>query len=208
MSQPGESMLKYDNKVLIRKVKDSQDEGSFTSVPLRDEKGKQKILNDIFPPREWKEGKKVWFQQVSATPASRIEVVELKERLDRELDEKKALSWGICPVRRQVYSQCFDELIRQVILDCPDRGRLLCRVRTEQERAIAAFAHLLENFDPECVFKELKVALVWTFEFACSHRACVGFLWVLRVSPAFKNCDSFLCSDGLFCHLAVLFRLS
>ena len=29
---------------------------------------------------------------------------------------------GICPIREELHSQCFDEIIRQVTIDCPERG--------------------------------------------------------------------------------------
>jgi hypothetical protein len=38
---------------------------------------------------------------------------------------------GICPVREELYSQCFDELIRQITINCAERGLLLLRVRDE-----------------------------------------------------------------------------
>lgn len=36
---------------------------------------------------------------------------------------------GICPIREELHNQCFDEIIRQVTIDCPERGLLLMRVR-------------------------------------------------------------------------------
>jgi len=36
---------------------------------------------------------------------------------------------GICPIKQYLFSQAFDEIIRQVTLDCPERGLMLMRVR-------------------------------------------------------------------------------
>lgn len=36
--------------------------------------------------------------------------------------ERQARESGICPVREELFSQCFDEIIRQVTLDNPERG--------------------------------------------------------------------------------------
>ena len=58
-------------------------------------------------------------QHVSQEPASRIDIITLQEKLDKALAERKARETGICPVRDQLYSQCFDEIIRQVVLDGP-----------------------------------------------------------------------------------------
>ena len=39
--------------------------------------------------------------------------------------ERQARESGICPVREELFSQCFDEIIRQVTLDNPERGNEL-----------------------------------------------------------------------------------
>ena len=57
--------------------------------------------------REWTEGGQLWVQQVSSTPATRLDVVNLQGELDRRLQQRQARETGICPVRRELYSQCF-----------------------------------------------------------------------------------------------------
>ena len=37
-----------------------------------------------------------------------------QEQLDQKLEQRQARETGICQVRRELYAQCFDELIRQV----------------------------------------------------------------------------------------------
>lgn len=64
--------------------------------------------------REWTEGGQLWVQQVSSTPATRLDVVNLQEELDRRLQQRQARETGICPVRRELYSQCFGKIIRLV----------------------------------------------------------------------------------------------
>merc|ERR1712168_591620 len=96
------------------------------------------ILNSILPPR-------VWIQKVSSTPATRLDVVNLQEQLDMRLQQRQARETGICPVRRELYSQCFDELIRQVTINCAERGLLLLRVRDEIRMTIAAYQPLYES---------------------------------------------------------------
>jgi len=56
----------------------------------------------------------MWVQYVSSTPATRLDVVNLQEHLDRKLQQRQARETGICPVREELYAQTFDELIRQV----------------------------------------------------------------------------------------------
>ncbi|BHF81098.1 hypothetical protein SprV_0702422800 [Sparganum proliferum] len=103
------------------------------------------ILNSILPPREWSENGQLWIQRVSSTPATRLDVVNLQEELDRRLQQRQARETGICPVRRELYSQVFDELIRQVTINCAERGLLLLRVRDEIRMTIAAYQTLYES---------------------------------------------------------------
>jgi dynein light intermediate chain len=49
---------------------------------------------------------------VSPTPATRIDVINLQDELDKKLQERQARETGICPIREELYSQSFDELIR------------------------------------------------------------------------------------------------
>ncbi len=40
----------------------------------------------------------------------------------------QALEVGLCNHRRQIYNECFDELIRQITIECSERGILLSRI--------------------------------------------------------------------------------
>merc|ERR1711865_723433 len=103
------------------------------------------ILNSILPPREWTEDGQLWVQFVSSTPATRLDVINLQEDLDKKLQQRQARETGIYPVREELYAQCFDELIRQVTINCAERGLLLLRVRDEIRMTIAAYQTLYES---------------------------------------------------------------
>ena len=47
----------------------------------------------------------------------RLDVMNLQEQLDQRLTTRQARETGICPVREELYAQCFDELIRQVTIN-------------------------------------------------------------------------------------------
>ncbi|KAI9190354.1 hypothetical protein H9P43_001788 [Blastocladiella emersonii ATCC 22665] len=117
------------------------DKGGRAKSPTQTED----ILNSILPPREWEETGQLWIQRVSSTPATRLDVINLQEQLDQMLQKRQARETGICPVRRELYSQCFDELIRQVTISCQERGLLLLRVRDEIRMSIAAYQTLYES---------------------------------------------------------------
>ena len=103
------------------------------------------ILNSILPPREWTEEGQLWVQYVSSTPATRLDVINMQEQLDRKLQQRHARETGICPIREELYAQCFDEVIRQVTINCAERGLLLLRVRDEIRMTIAAYQTLYES---------------------------------------------------------------
>lgn len=106
--------------------------------------------------REWVEETGVWMQNVSKEPASRFDVISLQEHLDKKLSERKARETGICPVREELYGQCFDELIRQVALDGPERGLLLMRTRDEIRMTIDAYKTLYSSSVTFGIKKQLK----------------------------------------------------
>ncbi|XP_077337931.1 axonemal dynein light intermediate polypeptide 1 [Lithobates pipiens] len=167
MIPPADSLLKYDNPALISKNTDRKSPKSRAlkaipqqtgpsavpvppppkpkTPPLDATKPAEEILNAILPPREWMENNQLWIQQVSSTPSTRMDVVHLQEELDIKLQQRQARETGICPVRRELYSQCFDELIRQVTINCAERGILLLRVRDEIHMTISAYQTLYES---------------------------------------------------------------
>lgn len=67
----------------------------------------EEILNSILPPRCWDEDGQMWTQTVSSVPATRQDVINLQEMLDTRLQQTQARETGICPVRRDLYTQCF-----------------------------------------------------------------------------------------------------
>ena len=84
-------------------------------------------------------------QYVSSTPATRLDVVNLQEHLDHQLQSRQARETGICPLREELYSQCFDELIRQITINCAERGLLLLRCRDEARMTVTAYETLYES---------------------------------------------------------------
>jgi dynein light intermediate chain len=135
---PHSSLVRYDNPILVSTTKGSNGLKAKLT-PTED------ILNSILPPREWTEDGQLWVQYVSATPATRSDVIQLQELLDQKLSQRQARETGICPIREELYSQCFDELIRQITINCAERGLLLLRVRDEIRMTIAAYQTLYES---------------------------------------------------------------
>jgi dynein light intermediate chain len=74
-----------------------------------------------------------------------VDVINLQDDLDKRLQARQARETGICPIREELYAQCFDELIRQITIQCAERGFLLVRVRDEIKMTIQAYQTLYES---------------------------------------------------------------
>lgn len=70
----------------------------------------------------------------------------------------KAKETGIDPVREELYGQCFDEVIRQVTINCAERGKLLLDIRNEVKRTIEAYK---ANGMPSFIFVECFVQALY-----------------------------------------------
>lgn len=67
------------------------------------------VLNSILPPKEWEIDGKIFSQQISIQPATKRDVKNLVEKFDTYLKEYKAKEVGICPIKQEIYSQCFSK---------------------------------------------------------------------------------------------------
>ena len=69
----------------------------------------------------------------------------MQDQLDAAIQRSQARETGICPFREELFAQCFDELIRQITINCAERGFLLVRVRDEIKMTIQAYQTLYES---------------------------------------------------------------
>eukprot|EP00093_Oithona_nana_P008955 08955.XXX_527639_530362_1 [CDS] Oithona nana genome sequencing. len=139
------SLVRYNNPILIDKHPETPSVTPPSSESEAQRSETEEILDSILPPREWEESGQLWRQSVSSTPATRLDVINLQEQLDQKLEQRQARETGICQVRRELYAQCFDELIRQCTINCVERGLLLLRVRDELRMTLHAYQTLYES---------------------------------------------------------------
>ena len=147
MSQPNpDTLLKYGP---IEEIKDTR---RRTSPPKTNQTQDSQIplnikdtLNSMFEPIKWEENGRDYLQSVSSKEATREQAKELFKALEEKLKERQAREKGICPIREEIFSQCFDEIIRQVTIECPERGLLLLRVRDTLKMTIASYQQLYES---------------------------------------------------------------
>ena len=147
-----QSLVKYETPILVstmqkgsKSPKKKKPVKTVGAVGKEEEEDAEDALNRILPPKESNQEGQLWVEFVSTTPATPADVIKLQEDLDRTLQTRQARETGICPIREEVYGQCFDELIRQVTLICTERGILLHRVREEIRMTIQAYQTLYES---------------------------------------------------------------
>lgn len=116
-----------------------------------------KQLEDLIPNRKIVDdcGRK-WIQRVSKVPGHREDQVRLQELLDEALKDRRARDVGICKIREQLYTQTFNELIRQCMLENPERGPLMIRIKDEFKQSIKSYQTLYQNSVSFGVVKKLQ----------------------------------------------------
>lgn len=140
------SLVKYAKPVVVskgmrnrrKKMLEMQDDDTVTNT--------QDILNSILPPLEYTQNGQMYMESVLSTPATKADVITLQRELDNRLQTRQARETGICPIREELYAQCFDEIIRQITINCSHRGLLLVRVRDEMRMTIQAYQVNFLNF--------------------------------------------------------------
>lgn len=187
-NQPLDSLVKYGTPVLVstsitNKKGAKKKQGQLpalekTGVPGSSSRNED-YLNSILPPREYTDGGQLWVRYVSPTPAYKVDVMNLQDELDKKLQQRQARETGIDPIREELFAQCFDELIRQITIQCAERGFLLVRVRDEIRMTIQAYQTLYESsiaygmrkaLMAECRKNEMQTTIK-QFEDACEELA-------------------------------------
>ena len=147
VTQPNSSLVKYDTQILVSTSGKGKKATSGVSTPSTDDSSSKNedYLNSLLPPKEFMENGQLWVQYVSPSPATKMDVISLQDELDKRLMQRQARECGIWPIREELYSQAFDELIRQITINWAERGFLLARVKEEIKMTIQAYQTLFES---------------------------------------------------------------
>ncbi len=116
----------------------------------------EEVLNTIISSLVTEDQGKIWLQTPVSFPATNIEVVRLKENLDKCLARKDAKQFGVCHVREDLYFQCLDEIIRQVIINYKRRGLLLFCVKEHFKNTLKCYRNLFFSSCAYGISKEIK----------------------------------------------------
>jgi len=108
-NQQPDSLVKYDTPILVSTSitgKKGQKKKNQQLAPLEKTAAtrNEDYLNSILPPREYTENGQLWVRYVSPTPATRVDVINLQDELDKRLQARQARETGICPIREELYA--------------------------------------------------------------------------------------------------------
>ena len=135
-------MLKYDLPVQAGEPDKQKKQRAPLKSGVDGDNIARDVLNTIFPAVEYTENDIKYTKYVSATPATKSDVVKLKQQVELLLQKKKI---SIDPERTEIYQDCFDEIIRQITIDCSVRGLLLVKVRDHYRSLMASYKDLYES---------------------------------------------------------------
>eukprot|EP01084_Bolivina_argentea_P009833 18344_1 len=107
----------------------------------------QDFLNAILPPIPTQitndnEKKQVAYSLVSTKQARRSEIRQMDQCFDELIKERRARKVGLDDIRYDLSFKLFDELIRQIAIDCKERGLMCLRIRDEAKVTLAAYGIL------------------------------------------------------------------
>ena len=151
------------------------------------------VLHTLLPPVTLRDADgQMWKQYCSEVVSSRDDVYQLQERLDAELIERQARPYGICPVRELLYSQSFDELLRQVTIESPERGLMMLRVRDQLRMTIAVYQTL---FQQSTVFGTRRAVMAETM-MSASKRRVAELRLIMESSSTVYDLQDKQCGGG------------
>ena len=158
------SLVKYSKPVVVPKNHSSKAKKNILNLDDDSTANTQDILNSILPPLQVEKAGQMYMECVLSTPATKSDVIHLQKELDNRLQTMQARETGICPIREELYSQSFDELIRQITINCSHRGLLLVRVRDEMRMTLQSYqVYLLWHFTIQTLYES---ALAFGMRFA------------------------------------------
>jgi dynein light intermediate chain len=104
------------------------------------------VLERLFPAFDGGDIDGVAATSVASTGhLGRLDVIHLQEELEERCARSDARPFGVCPTREAIYDDCFNEVIRQAAVPCPERGELLAELRDEVHETQRTYDMLFES---------------------------------------------------------------
>ena len=153
------SLMAYGDKIQVGAI------GLDTSIipmpkfepekPDPEKESLKNFLDSILPPKKIIENDLIFYRFVSCDSAIVNDVIKLSHNLDNQLKIRGAKEKGICPIREELYFECFEELIREVTIVCMQRGDLLNRLKLEMNYTLNYYRKLYESLIASTIRRQL-----------------------------------------------------
>lgn len=147
------NFLKYEeiqsSEIKASEYKSLNTAASFQDINIGDE------LDILFPPQTVTEESELKTFHACRKQATLFEICELKNYFDSKLKELENEESGFSDKLRDIYFKLFDELIRQEIIACPERGLLLVSVRNEALKTMTSMQKLYRSCFAFAITKDL-----------------------------------------------------
>ncbi|CAG7835210.1 unnamed protein product [Allacma fusca] len=115
------------------------------------------IVSSISPPEECRVEGKRYIRYVSKAAVDPSDAYVLERKLDKYLHERQAYPTGFCTIRRGLYDECFNEIIRQIAVSgSRERAVLFLRFREDLLQTTSTYLNLFASTISYCTFKESR----------------------------------------------------
>ncbi|KAM3184027.1 hypothetical protein ACTXT7_009198 [Hymenolepis weldensis] len=124
----------------------------------------QKVLYEEFPVRITRMSEDIYASTVRETQASPIELIGLINDIKMALVQRAAKDYPLCNIREEALYGLSRELLRQLIIECPERGLLFKQVLEEHYKYFEAYKILLQHNEAFLSRKNLQAAYIKNFQ--------------------------------------------
>lgn len=141
------SLIEYDARTIDQDgnhLDDEENEDPQNPViaPRKQDGELREILNSLLPPIKVNHNE---YKQVSLKKPTRSNVIALQRLWDEQLQIRQARETGICSIREELNEEAFNELIREITINLPERGLLSLRIRDEAKMTIETYQILYQS---------------------------------------------------------------
>lgn len=84
-------------------------------------------------------------KKISSKKPKNEQIMSIAKKLQTLIKIRKSKLKGVCEIRNEIYLETLNELIRQITIDCPQRGIFLANIRDEIEYTLKSFEDLYDN---------------------------------------------------------------
>ena len=113
------------------------------------------------------------YSLVSTEQTKRSEISNIGDEFNELVQQRRARKVGLDDIRHQLSFQLFDEMVRQIAIDCKERGLLLLRIRDEAKVTLDSYK-LLNTISSTYVHSE---QLIHSFTLCLSIISALTTKW-------------------------------